>query len=105
VKLYPELVLKKGNFLKSKKGWKIPQNQKKFLDTFARSKNFNPLDAENWYSVTHHDIMKAGGSSLLKYYNRSHVEALVKLYPELILQKENFLQFKGQEKIEKKCSL
>jgi len=99
VKLYPELVLKKGNFLKDKKGrkkagWKTPGKQRKFFDEFARSKKFNPLDAEKWRSVTHNEIIKAGGSSLLRYHNRSHIEALIALYPELMLKKGCFLNEK-----------
>jgi len=92
VQLYPELTLKKGYFLKSKEGWKETGNQRKFFDDFAKSKNFNPLDSEKWYSVPHHDIIRAGGLSLMHYYNGSHVNALVKLYPELKLNKESFLQ-------------
>jgi len=75
------------------------------LDGFATSKKFNPLDAENWYSVTHSEIRRAvsvyiitsfvlilfkGGRTLFNYYNGSHIEALVKLYPELLLKKRKF---------------
>jgi len=94
VKLYPELILKKGNFLQSKEGWKSLGNQRKFFDTFATSNHFNPLDAENWYSVAYKEIVKAGGQRLLEYYNGSHIKALVKLYPELNLKKGNFFQSK-----------
>jgi len=97
VKLYPELTLKHGNFLKFSRGWRAPgwkelAKQRKFFDNYAKSKNFNPLDAEKWYSVTHYQIIRAGGNSLLRYYNRSHIEALVKLYPELMLKKKNFVK-------------
>jgi len=95
VKLYPEVIWKKGNFLKSKKGWKSLTNQRSFFEGFARSQNFNPLDAERWYSVSRSDITRAGGSGLLmNYYNGSHVRALMKLYPEQSLKKENFLKSK-----------
>jgi len=91
-KLYPEL---KENLLLFKEGWKAPENQRKFFDEFARSKKFNPMDPENWYSVTRNDIQRAGGSSLLNnYFNGSHVKALVKLYPELMLKMENFLNLR-----------
>ncbi len=33
-------------------------NQRKFFDTFALSKKFNPLDAAKWYSVTRKDIIQ-----------------------------------------------
>jgi len=94
-KLYPELTLKKENFLNSNEGWKVSKNQRKFFDGFARSKNFNPLDAQQWYSVTRNDIISAGGLGPLRYYNNSHIEALLKLYPELLLKRRNFLESKG----------
>jgi len=78
--------------LNAKKQWKAPANQRIFFDEFARSKKFNPLDAENWYSVTRREIKAAGGSSLLSYYNGSHIRALVRLYPELMLKFEKFLK-------------
>jgi len=90
IQIYPELILKKGNFLKSTKGWKALGNQRRFFDSFARSKKYNPLHAEKWYSVTHNEIIRAGGWGVLNYYNGSHMEALVKLYPELMLEKGNF---------------
>jgi len=96
VKLYPELRLKKENFLKSKEGWKTPAIQRSFFEAFARSNNFNPLDAEKWYSVTCKEITRAGGRGALSYYNGSHIKALVMLYPELMLRKRNF--FKSQKK-------
>jgi len=75
------------NFLEK---WKAVKNQRNFFDLFARSKNFNPLEAENWYSVTLKEIMKAGGRGLLNIYNGSHIKALMQLYPELTLEKRNF---------------
>jgi len=95
MKLYPELVLKKENFFKSNKGWKASENQRKFFDGFAKSQKFNPLDAEKWYSVTHNEIIRAGGGTLLNYYNGSHIKALVKLYPELMLKRMKFFKSKG----------
>jgi len=65
-------------------------NARKFLNEFAESKKFNPLDAEKWYSVTKKEIITAGGGRLLLNYNGSYIKALVKLFPELKLQKENF---------------
>jgi hypothetical protein len=32
------------------------ENRRKFLDDFAKSKHFNPLDAEKWYSITQKEI-------------------------------------------------
>jgi len=55
------------------------------------------LDAENWYFVTHNAITKAGGRGILKYYNGSHIKALMKLYPELKLNKESFYLSKADK--------
>ncbi len=38
--------------------WKLSQ-QRKFLDDFAKSRQFDPLDPENWYLVEKKDIMQA----------------------------------------------
>jgi len=90
IKLYPELRLKKKNFLQSVEGWKEPERQRKFFENFAISKAFDPLDAEKWYSIHKREILEAGGSGLLNYYKGSLTTALIKLYPELMLQRENF---------------
>jgi len=61
VRLYPELLLKKSNFLNPQEG-KSARERKKFFDWFARSQKFNPLDAEKWYSVSYDDIKRAVSS-------------------------------------------
>jgi hypothetical protein len=33
--------------------------RRKFFDEFAKSKNFDPLDAERWYSISGREIIKA----------------------------------------------
>jgi len=91
VTIYPEI---KENLLQLKEGWKALGKQRAFFDEFARAKHLNPLDAEKWYSVSHTEILKAGGESLIAYYNRSHIKALMVLYPELMLKEESFLLFK-----------
>jgi len=94
MEVYPELVLNKEKFFQSKgiMVWKTPDQRRKFFDDFAKSKQFNPLDAEKWYITTLRDITSAGGRGVLKYYEGSHVKALIKLYPELMLKHEHFFQ-------------
>jgi len=101
-KLYPELILKKENFWMCADSWKQFEKRRKFFDRFARSRNFSPLDAENWYSITRDEIKRAGGKGLLDRYKGSHIKALVKLYPELFLKKENFFISKVQWKVPEK---
>jgi len=76
----------------SREGCKSPANQRKFLEGFARINKFNLWDAEKWSSFNRDEIRKAGGSGLLKYNNGSHIKALMKLYPELILKKKMLFQ-------------
>ncbi len=98
-----------SNSFKFSVGWKAPENGRKFLNAFAASKKFNPLDAEKWLSVTCNEIIRAvsffhpsimllifkhyfkGGGGLLYYYKGSFFRALTELYPELPLKKELFL--------------
>jgi hypothetical protein len=97
--------------------WKKPDQRRMFLDHFAKFRNFDPLDAEKWYSITRNQLVKAvrfstcplicnlhlmfcfdsqGGIGVLNYYGRSFVKALVALYPELKLRRESFFQSKGK---------
>jgi hypothetical protein len=39
--------------------WRKPKQQRMFFDKFAKSRNFNCLDAEKWYIVTRKDIITA----------------------------------------------
>ncbi len=55
MKLYPELIWNKGNFIQSGGVWK----ERNFFEEFAIRSNFNPLDAERWGSVTRMEIEKA----------------------------------------------
>jgi len=95
VKLYPELTLKES-FWMSKVGWKAPEKGRIFFDGFARSRNFNPLVAENWNSVTGDEIRRVvpivSGRGFLSHYKGSHIIALKKLYPELTWKGSRFLR-------------
>jgi hypothetical protein len=42
----------------------ISDLKRDFLAEFARSKNFDPLNAEKWYSITRKDILQAVSSCL-----------------------------------------
>jgi hypothetical protein len=39
--------------------WKDIKQQRKFFDEYAVSKQFDPLDAEKWYSISKKDIIRA----------------------------------------------
>ena len=42
----------------TKRHWQEPVNRRKFLDSFAEQRGFDPLLPENWYSVVAEDILK-----------------------------------------------
>lgn len=54
---------------KSKRYWSIPENQKIFLDSFAKTIGIQKLS--DWGNVTTNQLRSHGGSSLLKKYNNS----------------------------------
>jgi hypothetical protein len=39
--------------------WRKPERQRKFFEEFAKSKKFDPLDSEAWYSITRKEIISA----------------------------------------------
>jgi len=105
--IYPDLNLKKDNFLFSNEGWKALERQRNFLDEFARANYFDPLDADQWKLISTKDIVAAGGSGMLYYYNRSLPAALNNLYPNLTLRgQKGLFDFKVvcSENIDKICS-
>jgi len=86
---------KRETFWSSRGTRKRLESKENFLMNLQNPKKFNPLDAEKWYSVTRNDIRRAGGTFLLhQHYNGSHIKALMKLYPELMLKRGYFLKFK-----------
>jgi hypothetical protein len=85
-KLYPGIGLRKENYFHSKgrplqwcfirvtdvsEGWKVPSQQRKFFDRFARTHNFDPLEAEKWYGITQQDILHAVSSLLRWCFNQA----------------------------------
>jgi hypothetical protein len=63
-----------------KRFWDDSKNQRKFLDWVA--KELNVKDHNDWYKVTHKDIVSLGGSGLLTKHENSHFAMLPKVYPE-----------------------
>jgi len=90
IELYPELCLRKNSFphyFQEGGNWKDPEHRRKFFEEFAKSKQFHPLDAERWYSITKKEVINAGGGGVLEYYDGSHIKALIDVYPELVHRK------------------
>lgn len=82
-----------------------PENKRKFLDNFAKQRGFDPLIAENWYTIQISDIKEEqvcliffifvnyypkGGITLLHGYKYSLIRALLDIYPDIGLKDVNF---------------
>lgn len=71
--------------------WQVSDNRKRFFDSFATRKEFDPLIAFNWYSVSSTDVMEEkGGNSIMAFYGKSLAQALTTVYPNIGLQQANF---------------
>jgi hypothetical protein len=87
-------------------GLRKEEQRKKFFDELAKAKNFSPLDAEKWYSVTTREVQRAvsindatseeshlqsqGGGGVLDYYGGSVYKAITSLYPEIVITGKKF---------------
>jgi hypothetical protein len=91
--LYPSIGIIPTKFRnRNNKDWTDPCKRRQFFDDFAKLKQFNPLEAEHWGTVTRQDVISAGGRSALYYYRNSHITALISLYPETGLHKGIFVR-------------
>ena len=79
--VYPEIewdeILKETH---TKNYWRSEENQRNFLDKLFIRLGFNKM--EDYYKLNNKDIKLHGGGPLLKLYNDSFYNALVKLYPD-----------------------
>ena len=71
----------------SKDFFESKENQRLFLLDLGSKLNFNT--PEDWYSISHKNIIDHGGRSLLKLY-KSMVEAVIEIFPEYKLLKWKF---------------
>eukprot|EP00026_Physarum_polycephalum_P001339 Phypoly_transcript_01340.p1 GENE.Phypoly_transcript_01340~~Phypoly_transcript_01340.p1 ORF type:complete len:1070 (+),score=142.73 Phypoly_transcript_01340:227-3436(+) len=77
--------------------WKDKKNQRAVFEAIAKAKGFDPLVAENWYSLKYDTVISfKGGTSTLSHYDGSYGNALVTLFPNIGLDLEKF------EKVPKK---
>eukprot|EP00026_Physarum_polycephalum_P001081 Phypoly_transcript_01082.p1 GENE.Phypoly_transcript_01082~~Phypoly_transcript_01082.p1 ORF type:complete len:1032 (+),score=114.94 Phypoly_transcript_01082:178-3273(+) len=78
--------------------WKDIKNQRNWFVAFANAQPFDPLIANNWYSVSHPQIMAVKGArSMLAYYGNSYSNALLSLFPNIGLEKKKFSRSHGKK--------
>eukprot|EP00026_Physarum_polycephalum_P001152 Phypoly_transcript_01153.p1 GENE.Phypoly_transcript_01153~~Phypoly_transcript_01153.p1 ORF type:complete len:800 (+),score=123.64 Phypoly_transcript_01153:87-2486(+) len=104
VDVYPELQLDERRFaVMPRYYWHNPKNRRNFLNSFAKSREFDPLIAENWYSITKDAILtEKSGRSFLLYFRGSLFSALSEVYPRVrfdeVMFERNFANFWQSEK-------
>ena len=81
------------------------------FNKFARNHGFDPLVAKNWYYVSRQDVLEMkvciklkkktlinifilmkGAERTMNYYDRSFVNALIHLYPDVGFDRVQFLE-------------
>eukprot|EP00026_Physarum_polycephalum_P000668 Phypoly_transcript_00669.p1 GENE.Phypoly_transcript_00669~~Phypoly_transcript_00669.p1 ORF type:complete len:889 (+),score=100.09 Phypoly_transcript_00669:213-2879(+) len=82
IHLYPQLTLDVRNYTKRKK---------LFFEQFAKDKGFDPLVAENWYSVTREDLeARKEFTGIMKEFRGSFIRALQDVFPAIQLNTSKF---------------
>jgi len=71
--------------------WDYIENRRKFFDKIACSSGFNPLDCDQWYTISQERILQEKYAwQILKYYNKNYITALIEIYAELGLVRHRF---------------
>jgi hypothetical protein len=90
----------------------VPHNRRVFFDTLAKKRNFDPSQISEWLKLRKNDVyaekvcvtkinvfidLLKGGSSVMKYYGFSLVQALKSLYPEMKLLEDKVLDVSNDQ--------
>eukprot|EP01114_Cavostelium_apophysatum_P021759 TRINITY_DN7678_c0_g1_i2.p1 TRINITY_DN7678_c0_g1~~TRINITY_DN7678_c0_g1_i2.p1 ORF type:complete len:759 (+),score=135.48 TRINITY_DN7678_c0_g1_i2:52-2328(+) len=78
--IYPQYNWSIEQFDNVKKYWQDPSNQRQFMAKIAKKLNIRSM--EDWKSVTHEDIIRFGGSGLLRYFGENRTRLLQRIFPE-----------------------
>jgi len=110
--LYPEVVFDRQSFSRMNlafilfcvinlplgASWKDNQSRKEFFNSLLNSlQKWRPEYEQNLnkgiYSLRKETIINSGGRGILEYYNGSHIQALIELFPEYDLKVEHFVEY------------
>eukprot|EP00026_Physarum_polycephalum_P001037 Phypoly_transcript_01038.p1 GENE.Phypoly_transcript_01038~~Phypoly_transcript_01038.p1 ORF type:complete len:1240 (+),score=185.34 Phypoly_transcript_01038:28-3720(+) len=87
--------------------WSNSANRRAFFEDYAKTNDFDPLNAENWYMQTERKIMAVPGiNHVIKHHSGSITQALAELFPEIGIEpmsqeewsevlKKNVASFRG----------
>jgi len=91
--VYPNIGLKERRFRKkSNRFWHSAENRRNVFIEYAGKHGFDPLVAENWYTIKKDDIgHEKGGIPVIHYHSDSVINALLDLFPDIGLQRTKFL--------------
>eukprot|EP00026_Physarum_polycephalum_P001009 Phypoly_transcript_01010.p1 GENE.Phypoly_transcript_01010~~Phypoly_transcript_01010.p1 ORF type:complete len:1168 (+),score=148.17 Phypoly_transcript_01010:225-3728(+) len=87
--LFPSIGLEKAGF-QARFVFKDPKVRRKFFESFAITHNFDPLIADNWYSVRREHLQSVPGAFAILDFHRSYAKALIELFPEIGLELNKF---------------
>eukprot|EP00026_Physarum_polycephalum_P001933 Phypoly_transcript_01936.p1 GENE.Phypoly_transcript_01936~~Phypoly_transcript_01936.p1 ORF type:complete len:910 (+),score=132.37 Phypoly_transcript_01936:109-2838(+) len=87
VHLFPDIGLDATKFNSMPRNyWDSTQNRRQFFEKFAEDRGFNPLVAENWYSVRAEDLLERKEGKTMQYLYQANLgNALIQLFPEVPL--------------------
>jgi len=93
LQLFPDIGLSVNKFVTlSRKYWMDKTNRREVFRQHARRNCFDPLVADNWYTVSIEDFRSNNENAklVLSFYGAEFSEALAHLYPTIGLDKSKF---------------
>jgi len=89
---YPDIGLDKTKFtILPRYYWRDLDNQRQFFLDYAQKKGFDPLVPANWYKISAPELLLAKSAGVMLVHNKgSYVDALMKLFPTIGLERFKF---------------
>eukprot|EP00026_Physarum_polycephalum_P001631 Phypoly_transcript_01633.p1 GENE.Phypoly_transcript_01633~~Phypoly_transcript_01633.p1 ORF type:complete len:1064 (+),score=132.57 Phypoly_transcript_01633:31-3192(+) len=88
IDLFPNIGLVKANFSRN---WRSVKRLKIFFEDYAKSKNFNPRKAHNWYLQPLSSVASApGAKAVMEHCNNNIGKALIRVFPDIGLKEHTF---------------
>eukprot|EP00026_Physarum_polycephalum_P001892 Phypoly_transcript_01895.p1 GENE.Phypoly_transcript_01895~~Phypoly_transcript_01895.p1 ORF type:complete len:897 (+),score=113.58 Phypoly_transcript_01895:334-3024(+) len=90
--LFPDIGLVKDHFESPKGKVQTTESRRLTFVNYATNKGFDPLIAENWYSITGDTITSENkdARAVVQHYGGSFINALVQLFPKMVFDKSKF---------------
>lgn len=80
---FPEHSWDPARFIQRRKQfWIDPQNQRRVMEAIRTKLGISLNEMKAWYTVTYDDIVRCGGSSLIRLYDSSPSKLIMAMYPD-----------------------